>query len=337
LIEDGLVHDLGRRWDALSEKEQEDLAARSIPVADLAYAPLYRRPRKIWGIGLNYAEHAGDLDEKAPSEEPASFMRPDTTIIGPGEEIRLPEQSQRVTAEAELAVVIGREAKDISEEEAPSIMAGFTTVLDMTAEDILRKNPRYLTRAKSFDTFFSFGPELVTTDEVDDVGALEVSTVLNGEVLRTNTVANMTFSPWWLVSFHSRIFPLLPWRRDLDRHAGCRGHTGGGRGRVPRKRFQAARQSRRPVAVSGRYLAFGAISAKSNLYLWILSYRGREAAKANTSRAAHRPFVGLPGRPLALNICPPQHVVAVLLPPGSSDGPVRPFLASLCRILRAHF
>jgi 2-keto-4-pentenoate hydratase/2-oxohepta-3-ene-1,7-dioic acid hydratase in catechol pathway len=210
LIEDGLVHDLGRRWDALSEKEQEDLAARAIPVADLAYAPLYRRPRKIWGIGLNYAEHAGDLDEKAPSEEPASFMRPDTTIIGPGEEIRLPEQSQRVTAEAELAVVIGREAKDISEEEAPSVMAGFTTVLDMTAEDILRKNPRYLTRAKSFDTFFSFGPELVTTDEVDDVGALEVSTVLNGEVLRTNTVANMTFSPWWLVSFHSRIFPLLP-------------------------------------------------------------------------------------------------------------------------------
>jgi 2-keto-4-pentenoate hydratase/2-oxohepta-3-ene-1,7-dioic acid hydratase in catechol pathway len=179
-------------------------------MADLAYAPLYRRPRKIWGIGLNYVEHAGDLDETAPAEEPASFMRPDTTIIGPGEEIRLPEQSQRVTAEAELAVVIGREAKDIAEEEVPSVVAGFTTVLDMTAEDILRKNPRYLTRAKSFDTFFSFGPELVTTDEVDDVGALEVSTVLNGEVRRANSVSNMTFSPWSLVSFHSRVMRLLP-------------------------------------------------------------------------------------------------------------------------------
>ena len=210
LIEDGLVHDLGRRWDALSEKEQEDLAVRSIPVAGLAYAPLYRRPRKIWGIGLNYVEHAGDLDEVSPSDEPASFMRPDTTIVGPGDEIRLPEQSGRVTAEAELAVVIGREAKDISEEEAPSVVAGFTTVLDMTAEDILRKNPRYLTRAKSFDTFFSFGPELVTTDEVDDVGTLEVSTVLNGEVRRANSVSNMTFSPWWLVAFHSRVMRLLP-------------------------------------------------------------------------------------------------------------------------------
>jgi 2-keto-4-pentenoate hydratase/2-oxohepta-3-ene-1,7-dioic acid hydratase in catechol pathway len=178
--------------------------------SQLSYAPLYRRPRKIWGIGLNYVEHAGDLSERAPADEPASFMRPDTTIIGPGDEVVLPAQSERVTAEAELAVIIGRKTKDISAEEAPSVVAGFTTVLDMTAEDILRRNPRYLTRSKSFDTFFSFGPELVTPDEIEDVDALEVSTVLNGEVRRTNTVSNMTFSPWWLVSFHSRIMTLLP-------------------------------------------------------------------------------------------------------------------------------
>src|SRR5215213_307989 len=178
--------------------------------SQLSYAPLYRRPRKIWGIGLNYVEHAGDLSESAPADEPASFMRPDTTIIGPGEEVVLPAQSERVTAEAELALVIGREAKDVPEEDAPSVVAGFTTVLDMTAEDILRKNPRYLTRSKSFDTFFSFGPELVTPDEIEDVEALEVSTVLNGEVRRTNTVSNMMFSPWFLVSFHSKVMTLLP-------------------------------------------------------------------------------------------------------------------------------
>jgi 2-keto-4-pentenoate hydratase/2-oxohepta-3-ene-1,7-dioic acid hydratase in catechol pathway len=86
-------------------------------------APLYRRPRKIWGIGLNYAEHAGDLQETAPSGEPASFMRPDTTIIGPGDEIVLPAQSDRVTAEGELALVIGREARDVPEEEAHSVVA----------------------------------------------------------------------------------------------------------------------------------------------------------------------------------------------------------------------
>jgi 2-keto-4-pentenoate hydratase/2-oxohepta-3-ene-1,7-dioic acid hydratase in catechol pathway len=137
-------------------------------------------------------------------------MRPDTTIIGPGDEIVLPPQSERVTAEGELAVIIGREARNVSEEEAPTVVAGFTTVLDMTAEDILRRNPRYLTRAKSFDTFFSFGAELVTPDEIDDVGALEVATVLNGEVHRANTVSNMTFSPYWLVSFHSKVMTLLP-------------------------------------------------------------------------------------------------------------------------------
>ena len=178
--------------------------------SQLSYAPLYRRPRKIWGIGLNYVEHAGDLSESAPADEPASFMRPDTTIIGPGDEILLPPQSERVTAEGELAIIIGREAKDVSEEDASSVVAGFTSVLDMTAEDILRRNPRYLTRAKSFDTFFSFGPELVTPDEIEDVDALEVATVLNGKVHRTNRVSNMTFSPWWLVSFHSRIMTLLP-------------------------------------------------------------------------------------------------------------------------------
>jgi 2-keto-4-pentenoate hydratase/2-oxohepta-3-ene-1,7-dioic acid hydratase in catechol pathway len=178
--------------------------------SQLSYGPLYRRPRKIWGIGLNYVEHAGDLSESAPAEEPASFMRPDTTIIGPGDAVVLPAQSERVTAEAELAVIIGREVKDVPEEDAPSVVAGFTTVLDMTAEDILRRNPRYLTRSKSFDTFFSFGPELVTTDEMADLDALEVSTVLNGEVRRKNVVSSMIFSPWSLVSFHSKVMTLLP-------------------------------------------------------------------------------------------------------------------------------
>jgi 2-keto-4-pentenoate hydratase/2-oxohepta-3-ene-1,7-dioic acid hydratase in catechol pathway len=198
----------GRFYDLKEAYDREEVRGETISRS--SHAPLYRRPRKIWGIGLNYVEHAGDLSEKAPSDEPASFMRPDTTIVGPGDEIVLPPQSERVTAEGELALVMGREAKDVSEEEAPHFVAGFTTVLDMTAEDILRRNPRYLTRSKSFDTFFSFGPELVTPDEIEDLDALEVATVLNGEVWRSNTVSNMTFSPWWLVSFHSRIMTLLP-------------------------------------------------------------------------------------------------------------------------------
>ena len=185
----------------------DDLA---IPEDQLVHAPLYRRPRKIWGIGLNYVEHAADLSETAPSTEPASFLKPDTAIIGPGDAIRIPPQSQRTTAEGELGVIIGTECKDVDEADAASVVAGFTTIVDMTAEDILEKNPRYLTRSKSFDTFFSFGPELVTVDEVPDVDALEVSTIHNGEVHRRNVVSNMTFRPWWLVAFHSRVMTLLP-------------------------------------------------------------------------------------------------------------------------------
>ncbi len=209
LLESGRAHDFQSWFQGLDEATMEDLKGGASPER-IEYAPLYRRPRKIWGIGLNYAEHAEDLSENAPVEEPASFMRPDTTIIGPGDEIRLPSQSERVTGEAELAIIIGREAKNVSVEDAPAVIAGFTTVLDMTAEDILRRNPRYLTRSKSFDTFFSFGPELVTPDEVNDVDTLEVATVLNGEIHRSNTVSNMTFSPWELVAFHSAVMTLLP-------------------------------------------------------------------------------------------------------------------------------
>ncbi|SHN69385.1 2-keto-4-pentenoate hydratase/2-oxohepta-3-ene-1,7-dioic acid hydratase (catechol pathway) [Geodermatophilus obscurus] len=207
LLERGRVEEL-RDW--VAGQDAAGLDELVVPQEQLAYAPLYRRPRKIWGIGLNYVEHAADLKELAPSTEPASFLKPDTTIIGPDDPIRIPPQSQRTTAEGELGVVIGRECKDVDEADAPSVVAGFTTIVDMTAEDILEKNPRYLTRSKSFDTFFSFGPELVTVDEVDDVDALEVATIHNGQVHRRNVVSNMTFRPWWLVAFHSRVMTLLP-------------------------------------------------------------------------------------------------------------------------------
>lgn len=159
-----------------------------LAVENVEFGPLYRHPRKIWGIGLNYVEHAADLSEVSPNTEPASFMKPDTTIIGPGDPINVPLQSERTTAESELGIVIGQVCKDVEEEDALDVIAGYTTIIDMTAEDILQKNPRYLTRAKSFDTFFSFGPQLVTADEVEDVLGLKVATVINGGVHRENLV-----------------------------------------------------------------------------------------------------------------------------------------------------
>jgi 2-keto-4-pentenoate hydratase/2-oxohepta-3-ene-1,7-dioic acid hydratase in catechol pathway len=184
-----------------------------LPSDEVTFRPLYRRARKLWGIGLNYRAHADDLGAPYP-EEPASFLKGDHTIIGPGDEIVLPPQSQRVTAEAELGLVFGRHCRDVAPEEALDQLAGVCPVLDQTAEDILQRNPRFLTRSKNFPTFFSFGPALVTIDEVlERFGSLErirVATVRNGEVHRDNVVADMTFPPEQLVSFHSKVMPMYP-------------------------------------------------------------------------------------------------------------------------------
>jgi 2-keto-4-pentenoate hydratase/2-oxohepta-3-ene-1,7-dioic acid hydratase in catechol pathway len=195
---------------ALAANSPEDVFR---PVESAEFAPPYRHPRLIWGIGLNFVEHASDLSE-LPPEEPASFIKGDHTIIGPGDEIVLPEQSRRVTAEAELGIVIGRHASNVSEAEAIDCVWGLVPILDQTAEDILQRNPRFLTRSKNFPTFFSFGPTIKAVDDViAPFGALDqvlIETVHNGKVHRANTVSNMRFSPAFLISFHSKVFPLQP-------------------------------------------------------------------------------------------------------------------------------
>jgi len=169
----------------------------------------YRRPPKIWGVGLNYRAHARDLDAPVP-DEPAAFMKPWTTIIGPGDTITLPPQSQRVTAEAELGLVLGRRCRTVDERRVTDVLFGYVPIVDMTAEDILRRNPRFLTRAKSFATFLSFGPWIVTPDEIPDLAGLRVTTVRNGDAAATNTVSDMLFAPAALVAFFSRVFEFEP-------------------------------------------------------------------------------------------------------------------------------
>jgi 2-keto-4-pentenoate hydratase/2-oxohepta-3-ene-1,7-dioic acid hydratase in catechol pathway len=183
------------------------------PVDQVTFTAPYRHPRLIWGIGLNYMDHAADLSESVP-EEPASFIKGDHTIIGPGDAIPLPPQSDRTTSEAEMGIVIGRACHKVSEQEALDYVLGVVPVLDQTAEDILQRNPRFLTRSKNFPGFFSFGPQIVPLEEaVAHAGSLadvRVSTVVNDSETRTNTVSHMRFSPAYLISFHSHVMPLQP-------------------------------------------------------------------------------------------------------------------------------
>jgi 2-keto-4-pentenoate hydratase/2-oxohepta-3-ene-1,7-dioic acid hydratase in catechol pathway len=199
--------------DALAQAVEAGVSDEACVDPDAPVAAPWTRPRKILGIGLNYGTHAGDLGEQAPRTSPASFLKGDHTIVGPGQPIIVPPGIGKVTAEAELGLVIGRTCYEVDVDEALSYVAGVVPVLDQTAETVLLENPRYLTRVKNYPTFFSFGPDLITLDEVLAHGPLEdlrVATVHNGAVHRKDTVAGMTFSPAELLSFHSQVMPFHP-------------------------------------------------------------------------------------------------------------------------------
>jgi 2-keto-4-pentenoate hydratase/2-oxohepta-3-ene-1,7-dioic acid hydratase in catechol pathway len=189
----------------------ETAGVRTVPLNELTPRLPYPVPPKIWCIGLNYRSHAEDIQAVQP-EEPGSFMKPASCMFQPGEEIELPPPSlsNDVDAEGELGVVIGKTCRFVPPDQVPDVIFGYTTTLDLTALDVLRKNPRYLTRAKSFDTFFSFGPVIVTADEVPDVDALEVITEHNGAICSRDFVRNMRTRPFELVRFHSDYMTLHP-------------------------------------------------------------------------------------------------------------------------------
>ena len=185
-------------------------------VAAISYAnvmPLlpYPVPPKIYCIGLNYKSHAADINAVQP-DEPGSFMKPASCMFRPGGDIYLPpaDVSNDVDAEGELGVVIGKSCRFVPTDHIKDVIFGYTTTLDLTALDVLRKNPRYLTRAKSIDTFFSFGPVIVTADEVPDVDQLEVITELNDGICSRDFVYNMHHRPYELIRFHSDFFTLNP-------------------------------------------------------------------------------------------------------------------------------
>ena len=201
------------KWYNEGGKEELENIAGLVPNADVVYGPLYRNPKRIFGIGLNYVDLAGDIGSAAPKGFPGSFFKMADTLIGPGDEILLPKlkEAQKTTAEAELGIIMGKDCRDVSEENWQDAIVGYTTILDMTEESILKGNdyvtgnPRYLCIVKNFPTFFSFGPQLVTPDEVPDVLKLNVQSIHNGEVHAENVVANMTHRPARLVSLHSSI------------------------------------------------------------------------------------------------------------------------------------
>ncbi|MFC5729715.1 MULTISPECIES: fumarylacetoacetate hydrolase family protein [Nocardioides] len=171
-------------------------------------APVLPRS-KVVGIGRNYAAHAAELGNDVPTE-PLMFIKPNTSVVGPGDPILYPRQTQDLHYEGELAVVIGRICRDVPAEQATDVIHGYTIANDVTARD-LQKSDGQFTRAKGFDSFCPLGPWIET--DLDPHAFNEgrrVQTFLNGEVVQDGSTADMVFDVPALVAHVSSVMTLLP-------------------------------------------------------------------------------------------------------------------------------
>ncbi len=163
------------------------------------------RPSIVVAVGLNYRDHAEETGNPIP-EEPILFLKPATTVIGPGDEIVYPSISERVDYEAELGVVIGRTARHVPRERAKDYILGYTCANDVTARDLQAKDGQW-TRGKSFDTFCPLGPWIVTDL---DPSELSICSRLNGQVKQASSTGELIFDVGHLVEFISQVMTLRP-------------------------------------------------------------------------------------------------------------------------------
>ncbi len=175
-----------------------------IPLADVRLlAPVL--PSKLIGVGRNYADHARELGNEIPPD-PLLFLKPSTSVVGPGDAIVYPRQSNDVQHEAELAVVIGRLCRDVPRERVADVILGYTCGNDVTARDLQKTDDQWA-RAKGFDSFSPLGPWIETDLDPDDVA---ITCTVGGELRQAGRTAQMVHDVTRLVSYISEAFTLLP-------------------------------------------------------------------------------------------------------------------------------
>lgn len=165
-------------------------------------------PQKILCIGQNYRDHCEEQNQPIP-ERVILFAKYATAINDPLGDIVIPEVSDKIDYEAELAVVIGTAGRNIPEEAAMTHVVGYMCANDVTARDIQKADGQW-TRGKSLDTFFPIGPYLVTTDEVEDPGNLDIFLKLNNRVMQSSNTTNLIFKIPYLISYLSQTMTLMP-------------------------------------------------------------------------------------------------------------------------------
>ena len=181
------------------------LTGETIRLGDVRLvAPVLPRS-KVVGVGRNYREHAEELGNEVPAE-PLLFLKPNTSVIGPGEPIVLPYQSENVHHEAELTVVIGRLCRDVPADRVADVVYGYTCGNDVTARDLQKRDGQWA-RAKGFDSFCPLGPWIETDLDPAD---LEISCSVGGEVRQSGRTSQMIYNVSTLVAYISAAFTLLP-------------------------------------------------------------------------------------------------------------------------------
>jgi 5-carboxymethyl-2-hydroxymuconate isomerase len=182
-------------------------AGEPIPLAEVTLlAPL--RPGKLIGIGLNFRDHAAETGA-TPPREPLLFAKLPSAVTGPAGPVRRPSYTTELDYEGELAVVVGRTARDVPPERALEYVFGYAVADDVSARDRQREEPQWV-RAKGGDGFAPFGPWITTTDEVPDPQALRIRTWVNGELRQDGRTRDMVFTVAELIAYCSSSFTLDP-------------------------------------------------------------------------------------------------------------------------------
>ncbi|MBP1995905.1 fumarylacetoacetate hydrolase family protein [Paenibacillus eucommiae] len=176
--------------------------------AELTLGPCVTNPNKIICIGLNYRKHAEETNSPVP-EYPILFNKFNNTLTGHGHDVELPRNSQKVDYEAELVIVIGKNTKYVSKEDALSHVFGYCNVNDLSARDLQLRTQQWLL-GKTCDGFSPLGPYLVTADEVGNPNDLEIKSIVNGEVRQNSNTSDMIFHCDEIVSYISQHFTLVP-------------------------------------------------------------------------------------------------------------------------------
>ncbi|GGC83769.1 hypothetical protein GCM10007216_12980 [Thalassobacillus devorans] len=195
-------------YENIEQKGESGYQDAAIPLAEAEILAPLSQPEKIICVGLNYFDHCRETGMEPPAS-PVIFSKYTNAIIGDKQAIELPVNSKEVDFEAELAIVIGKEAKHISEEDAEDYIFGYTILNDISARDLQFTDGQWI-RGKTADTFAPIGPGIVTRDEIRGPHRLDISLTLNGEVMQDSNTSNLIFSIPYIVSFLSQSMTLKP-------------------------------------------------------------------------------------------------------------------------------